>query len=71
MSRRRRRRRRDYGDDYDDDVVTRIDDDQDVPSLTTHNDESNRIISASLKAHSHGGARILTCTGYNKTAQYA
>lgn len=74
MSRRRRGqgRCRDYGDDYNDDydvVVTRIDDDQDVPSLTTHNDESNRVISASLKAHSLGVTRILTCVWHNKTAQ--
>lgn len=74
MSRRRRGRGRcrDYGDDYNDDydvVVTRIDDDQDVPSLTTHNDESNRVISASLKAHSLGVTRILTCVWHNKTAQ--
>jgi len=53
---------RDEDDDDDDDdgnddvatttTATRIDDDRDVSSLTTHNDASNRVISASLKAHS-------------------
>lgn len=60
------RRCRNYGDDYGD--VMRIDDDRDVLSLTTHDDESNRVISTSLKAHSLEVYIAYSCV-INKAAQ--
>lgn len=69
MSRCRQRRRcRDYGYGYGD-VSYGIDDDRDVPDLTTHNDESNRVISASLKAHSLEVTVAYSCVRDNKAAQ--